>query len=123
MTRKRSDDNEIVNINDMKEKIRILDLTKEYLNKRRELNSEVDNVDTKEERAMCKECKKIKIVKETKIGRLCKECNQIDIPDDKLLRNEIRIINGKPIKTKVFRHKIIKYYDNERKLWIPYDLI
>lgn len=71
MTRKRSDDNEIVNINDMKEKIRILDLTKEYLKKRIELDSDVENI---EERAMCKKCKKIKIVKETKIGRLCKKC-------------------------------------------------
>lgn len=74
MTRRRCSDDEIVNMNVIKEKRRILDLTVQYLKNRRELYSEIENV---EERAMCQKCKKIKIVKETKIGRLCKGCNRV----------------------------------------------
>lgn len=39
MTRKRFDDDEIVNIEKITQRTRILDLTKDYLNKRRELES------------------------------------------------------------------------------------
>lgn len=41
MTRKRIDDDGVINIGDVKKRARILDLTNEYLKKRREIEEEL----------------------------------------------------------------------------------